>query len=113
MSQTSYAFFLGGHDLEMVTIRELLEQHVSRDVIHDKGLPWGARVDAYAAELEHALAAGQTPVLIELGGAEEWVRAVGGRGVIADHHSDRAGQDRPSSLQQIFELLGRPNREWS
>lgn len=35
-------FFLGGRDLEMLTIRDLMAEHAPGR-FHDKGLPWGAK----------------------------------------------------------------------
>lgn len=65
MSPDRLVFFLGGRDLEMVTIRALLQAHAPT-MFHDKGLAWGARASAYQGEIESALAEGKTPVLIEL-----------------------------------------------
>jgi len=60
-----HIFLLGGHDLEMLTIRELLHAHAPECFV-DKGLSWGARASAYRGEIEAVLKAGLTPVLVEL-----------------------------------------------
>lgn len=105
-------FFLGGSDLEMVTIRELLLR--CGEVVHDRRLPWGAKASAYADEIAECRAAGHIPVLIELiddlnlGSAVET-----GAVVLIDHHGDRAGKDKPTALEQIFQLLECPPTEWS
>src|SRR5947209_1249501 len=104
-----YIFFLGGRDLEMSTIRELLSSH-AQGRFHDRGLAWGARTSAYRDEIARALEAGQTPVLVEL---EDDVGLDPARVVVVDHHGTKAGHDRPTSLEQVFALLGRPRDEWS
>ncbi len=108
VTEVRYAFFLGGRDLEMVAIRELLEE-VSPAELHDKGLAWGARASAYREEIEAALEAGMTPVLVEL--ADDL--GLGERAIRIDHHGSRAGKDRPTSLEQVFRLLGLPRERWT
>jgi hypothetical protein len=104
-------FFLGGHDLEMVTLRDLLAEHAPGRW-HDCGLSWGARASAYAGEIARARGAGLVPVLIEL--EDDLGLGVGaGDVVVVDHHGDRAGHDRPTSLHQVFALLGLDPAEWS
>jgi len=85
-----HIFLLGGHDLEMLTIRELLHAHAPECFV-DKGLAWGARASNYRTEIEAALKAGLTPVLVEL------VDDIGidGKAVIIDHHGPLAGADSP------------------
>ena len=102
-------FFLGGHDLEMDTIRELLERRAAGRW-HDRGLAWGARASAYREEIEAALAAGETPVLVEL---EDDVGLDGRCVVIVDHHGESAGAERPTSLEQVFAWLALPPGEWT
>lgn len=104
-------FFLGGADLEMVVIRDVLDRHASGNYV-DKGLSWGARVSDYRDEVLLALDQGRVPVLVEL------IWDVGDeiaqdRCVIVDHHGDLAGADRPSSLRQVFDLLALPKADWS
>jgi len=102
-------FFLGGSDLEMQTIRALLLEIVP-DRIQDKGLGWGARASAYREEIGQAFAAGRTPVLVEL---EDDLGLALGVVVVADHHGERAGADRPTSLHQVFVLLALPPGRWT
>ncbi len=114
----SDVYFLGGYDLEMVTIRELLQQHAP-SCFHDKNLAWGARASHYQAEIETVLAAGKVAVLIELEEdfpAEDSPINNASRSeqiVIIDHHGQRAGQNRPTALEQVFARLKRPADEWS
>lgn len=106
---TGFSFFLGGQDLEMQEIARLIRRAAPDAPLHDKALGWGARVSDYAAEIADALATGYRPVLIEL----KLDRPVPGMAVIVDHHGPAAGQDRPTSLHQIFDLLGLPAGGWS
>lgn len=102
-------FFLGGHDLEMLTIRQLLERHAPGHC-HDKGLRWGAKASAYRAEIEAALGRGETPVLVEL---EDDLGLADKAVVVVDHHGPRSGGDRPTSLHQVFDLLGLGPDDWT
>ncbi|MGH9893393.1 MAG: hypothetical protein ACREA0_15670 [bacterium] len=102
-------FFLGGTDLEMLTIRTLLEETIPGR-FHDKHLVWGAKASAYGEEIGEALDAGKTPVLVEL---EDDVGLDREAVVITDHHGERAGSDKPTSLHQIFALLGLPAKRWT
>lgn len=101
-------FLLGGHDLEMLTIRELLHTHVPECFV-DKGLSWGARASDYRTEIEAALKAGRTPALVEL--ADDM--GLDGKAVIIDHHGPLAGADKPTALHQVFDLLKLPPQVWT
>lgn len=104
-----YEFFLGGHDLEMMVIRELLEKHAPGH-FHDRQLRWGAKATDYRGEIQACLAAGRMPVLIEL---EVDMVLDPQKVVVIDHHGLRAGSDQPTSLHQVFELLGLPTELWT
>ena len=102
-------YFLGGADLEMQTIAELLRRHAP-DRFSDRGLAWGAKASDYADELEQVRAAGYRPVLIEL----PWdLPQPLGDCVLVDHHGERAGADAATSLEQVFQRLGLPARDWT
>lgn len=103
-----YHFFLGGHDLEMVTIRELLARYTSC-VIHDRLLRWGAKASDYRAEIAAALEAGAVPVLIEL---KLDLPLPSDKIRVIDHHGAQAGHDKPTSLEQVFALLNLPGTLW-
>ncbi|MCA1626373.1 MAG: hypothetical protein LC742_00170 [Acidobacteria bacterium] len=103
-------FFLGGHDLEMQTIGELLRRHVGAARVHDKGLSWGARASDYEAEIRAALAGGGTPVLVEL---IDDLNLDSSAVITVDHHGARAGKDELTSLEQIFALLALSLAEWT
>jgi len=101
-------YFLGGQDLEMLAIAELVGRVAPGRVV-DKRLPWGAKVSDYGAEIDAALRAGRAVVLVDLdddlglSGGPDAVRVVA-----IDHHGNRAGADRPTSLEQGCERLDRP-----
>lgn len=108
----TYAFFLGGADLEMREIVALLRRlQMGGDnrisTIHDAGLAWGAKASVYRDEIEQALNAGLQPVLIEL--SEDI--ALPGNVVLIDHHGKRSTE--PSALAQVFALLCLPDRFWT
>lgn len=94
-----YTFFLGGHDAEMVTIREILD--AKKIPYFDKGLTWGARLSQYKKELLE-LPKGQIPVFVELRLDIVYPE----QAIIIDHHNERAGKDRKTSIDQTAELLG-------
>lgn len=104
--------FLGGADLEMATIAALARRVLGAERVHDEKLAWGAGASAYAARIAQSLAAGERPVLVELSDdlAADVPRE---RLVFVDHHGDAAGAGKPSSLRQVFDLLGRPESEWT
>ncbi len=106
-------FFLGGRDLEMVTIRELLERHVSGQVVDD-GLSWGAKASAYSVPIRESLAIGRTVVLVELQDDLGLLTGPAAAQVVnVDHHGDLAGHDRPTALEQVFQLLGLSPDAWT
>jgi hypothetical protein len=112
-------FFLGGYDLEMLTIRDLLDEYAPGRYC-DRGLSWGAKTSDYRAEIVETLGKGITPVLVELtdnmglqphpySGPLSDDDGV----VFVDHHGLLAGADKPTSLHQIFALLGLPSDAWT
>lgn len=97
--QKKYVFFLGGHDAEMLAIREILE--TNSVPFFDKNLTWGATLSIYKEELAR-IPEDKTPVLVELRLDSEYPA----RAIIIDHHNDRAGKYQKTSLEQTAELLG-------
>lgn len=94
-------FLLGGHDLEMIEIKKLLEQHGVEYV--DKSLRWdNASWGAYAAEVEKY----ENDRDVELYGVElmddDRVEHRENCHVV-DHHNEREG--RKASLVQVAEIL--------
>lgn len=103
--RSALVVFLGGADLEMVTIGSLALACLDATQVRDKHLTWGARASAYASEIAATIENGRTPVLIELTNdlGPEIDRT---RLIEIDHHNEAAGADAPSSLRQLFNLLG-------
>ena len=93
----------------MRTIRELLAK-VADACYYDKGLSWGAKTSAYRAEIAATLDGGQVPVLVEL---TDDLGLDPTRVLLVDHHGERAGENRPTSLHQVFDLLGLPPERWT
>lgn len=102
-------FFLGGQDLEMQSIAQLLAQHAPGR-FSDKRLAWGAKASAYKAALFAALDCGYAPVLVEL---DNDLKLSADQVLVVDHHSSRAGADAPTSLEQVFALLQLPKALWT
>lgn len=104
-----FSFFLGGRDLEMREIAQAIRDHAPDARLFDKGLAWGARASDYAADIAASVAAGRRPVLVELA----LDIPLPDDAVIVDHHGANAGADRPTSLHQVFALLGLPPAAWT
>ncbi|WP_137177019.1 hypothetical protein [Roseomonas sp. AR75] len=100
-------FFLGGQDLEMATIADLVRTELGEAALADKRLPWGARAEAYAPEISAWRAQGGTAVLVELPAEDPPAADL----IMVDHHGDRAAE--PSALRQVFDLLGLPPERWT
>ncbi|MEM7660481.1 MAG: hypothetical protein AAF399_30540 [Bacteroidota bacterium] len=97
--KTNYRFFLGGHDLEMQAIRELLEaQGYQQDQdFFDRNLSWGASLGDY----EDLFTEDHTHVCIEL---TEKGAPLPKHYLRIDHHDELS--DRSASIEQLANLLG-------
>lgn len=104
-----FAFFLGGYDLEMVTIRDLLAS-MSGVRLVDRKLAWGAKASAYSEDIEGAIARVETPVLVEL---ENDLGLDPALFINLDHHGASAGAAASTSLEQLFQLLALPPSDWT
>lgn len=92
-------FLLGGKDLEMYQIEKRLRRSGKEFIARE--LQWGAKIDNYNDIIQNILKEGDTPVAVELGGAD----AV--EGVIdIDHHNEKTG--RPASITQVMGRIGKP-----
>ncbi len=94
-------FFLGGHDLEMLEIKKMLEEN--RVQFFDKELSWyNAGIEAYQEELKRYGRQQDTCIFgIEL---HPSVRVVLPENyVLIDHHNQFSG--RPASIVQVARLL--------
>jgi hypothetical protein len=91
---TSYVFLLGGYDLEMVEIKQLLINLGIR--FHDEKLHWGnAKLSAYSKFLNNE----ERFIGIELQSDIEPPANY----TLIDHHNERS--DSPSSIEQVAEIL--------
>lgn len=107
-------FFLGGYDLEMLTIRELI--NAEGLPYFDGELDWSsATVIAYKEGIRATRLRGNTPVLVELriDPKNESDRELSDGAIIVDHHGPRAGENEPTSLEQVFKLLELPQERWT
>ena len=107
-----YAFFLGGRDLEMCEIGNLLHQLKNGGdgriaEIYDKKLAWGACVSDFEHEVNSAINDKLIPVLLEL----ECDIDIPDYAIEIDHHGARTGE--PSALFQLFTLLDLPKKQWT
>lgn len=97
-TQSFLVFLLGGYDLEMLTIKQMLEER-DNCVIVDKHLQWdNAFLSAYKNELSQY--ADQEVYAIEL--HDDVPIPVNCH--IIDHHGQR--EDNSTALEQVAELLG-------
>ena len=94
----NFIFFLGGHDAEMLEIREILKQ--KEIPFYDKNLKWGAKLSDYKDEINN-LSDNIQPVFIELKPDISYPE----NSILIDHHDSRAGKKQKTSLEQTAELL--------
>lgn len=102
-------FLLGGHDLEMVTIQNLLLR--SGHTFFDKALQWNnAYIDQYADDIKDFANREDIAIYaIEL--QYKHIPAISNLTII-DHHNDLS--HLPSALEQVAELLGvQPDKRMS
>lgn len=111
MSEQPDTYLLGGADLEMRTIADLLAGEGA--AVLDLGLAWGARLSDYAGDIEHLVAQGRRPVAIELTDdmPADWPPRQSL--ILIDHHGPRSGHDAPTALEQVFARLGLPPARWT
>ena len=95
MKNKKMIFFLGGYDLEMITIKELLEQNDIKFI--DKNLSWGAKLSDYQDELENYK--DYTIYGIEL----ELDIEVPNNYIEIDHHNKNSNKN--SSLEQVAQII--------
>lgn len=93
----------------MRAIRELLQDEGAAFVDH--GLQWGAKASDYREEIAGTLLRDKKPVFVELD--DDLGLVACGKALRIDHHGPLAGADRPTSLEQIFDLLRLPREKWT
>lgn len=98
MNTNNLHFFLGGNDLEMKTIKDLLEKQGV--AYSDAGLSWGASTSKYGDEINQVAASGKIPVIVELAVDSKLPENT----INVDHHNENS--NKPASILQVCELLG-------
>ncbi len=101
---TNYLFLLGGHDLEMVEIKELLDNHNEKYL--DNNLTWGAQWSDYSEDIKNPENKSKTFVGIELSGKLDMPAG----GIDIDHHNFNS--DKVSSIEQVSKLLNVELSHW-
>jgi hypothetical protein len=100
MGDNNYIFFLGGYDAEMMEIKNILEAKELK--FFDRQLSWGAAsLSAYNDEIDK-VSLDTIPVFIEL----KLDCPCSERSIIIDHHDEKAGNDKKTSIEQVADLLG-------
>jgi len=105
---SNHIFYLGGHDAEMIAVKNLIiDYKIPNENIKDNDLKWGAKLSEYKDELSK-LTKEQIPVFIELNLDVDYPS----NAIIIDHHNEKAGKDKKTSIEQVADLLGiKLNRE--
>jgi len=93
-----YKFFLGGHDAEMLEIKNILQSKNIHFV--DKDLKWGAKLSEYDEEIKK-LSQDEIPVFIELTEDKPFPT----NAIIIDHHGKKSGKNKKTSIDQVADLL--------
>lgn len=91
-------FLLGGYDLEMFEIKNILGKHNEKYI--DKNLKWGARLSAYSEDLENLSS------FDEIYGIEliDDIKDTNHKVKLIDHHNENV--DKPAAIEQVCEILG-------
>ena len=106
IDKSKVVFLLGGYDLEMVTIKEILleEGFKEGENLFDKKLDWGAKLSAYSEVLD----ANPDKIFYAIELIEDISLPKNYHRI--DHHNELSHRD--ASLLQVLKLLGRePTRE--
>jgi len=97
-------FLLGGYDLEMQEIRQMLEENGYQEGLDflDFGLSWGACLSAYAQHFHTSRINVAIELTEDISPPDRYLRI--------DHHNDL--QDQAASLLQVAALLQIPMTRW-
>lgn len=95
--KNDYVFLIGGYDLEMQEIKNILAEHNCQYI--DKKLNWGAKLSSYQEYFDNKEFNEKTFVGIELIKDCD----VPGKYIEIDHHNEN--KSLPSSIQQVANLL--------
>ncbi len=95
-----YLFLLGGHDLEMNEIKNILEKN--NIPYMDKNLTWGAELSQYKDEIKECLENHENLKIVSVELAND-LNMVSDRLIEIDHHNEKS--HLPSSIEQVAKLL--------
>lgn len=98
MDKNKYIFLLGGHDLEMLEIRKILESHDLKEGsdFFDKDLQWGAKLSSYIGCFDNEKTFVGIELTQDIAPPKNYIEI--------DHHNENS--IKPSSIEQIAELIG-------
>lgn len=91
----SFCFLIGGYDLEMVTITNILREYAPEIKMYDNELRWGAKLSSYASVFNDNCIF----IAIEL---EKDIQPPPGY-IEINHHNEES--NAPSSLEQVLQFL--------
>ena len=91
----NHVFLLGGPDLEMATIKQLLFEHVSPQQVMDKQLQWGARLSGYKDEFNEIDTFVGIELINDIAPPKNYINI--------DHHNEHSGN--PTAMEQVAALL--------
>lgn len=94
-----YVFLLGGHDLEMLEIRNILDKQNMK--YYDNQLAWGAKLSDYKDEIKDLKDDYYTIVGIEL---NKDIELKNNKYIEIDHHNENNNKKAP--IEQIADILG-------
>lgn len=94
IDKDKYIFLLGGHDLEMSEIRNILDLYGLR--YHDLNLEWGAKLSAYRGFMDNEHTFAGVELIGDIEPPPNYIEI--------DHHNEKS--DLPSSIEQVAALLG-------
>jgi len=92
-AKNEIVFLLGGYDLEMVEIKNILQQHSKHYI--DKKLSWGAKLSSYKDVLNDTTIYYGIELIEDIEPPKNYITI--------DHHNDN--QNKKSSIEQVADLL--------
>ena len=93
ISFNDYIFLLGGHDLEMLEIKKILDEKKLK--YYDSKLVWGAKLSSYTSHFDDQQFFVGIELNIDCPTPKHYIEV--------DHHNQKS--NLPSSIEQIAELL--------
>jgi len=93
-SLSDYIILLGGHDLEMMEIKKILDEKELE--YFDNSLEWGAQLSSYASHFDDQHIFVGIELIADCPSPKQYIEI--------DHHNLK--RDLPSSIEQVAELFG-------